>query len=869
MAMLPEDLELGEPTARRKNFGFRSKLQRTQTSRISTNEATNVADAKLHTVVMIQTRARGFLTRRKLTTLILQRTKQTTRAYESLENLDLFILPDVGLNLSVTYSNVTSGATEGGDSVQAAGGAGSFEVRGPPDRLSKICKVVGSENLVGGRVKGVISPKNSVTLPEEVKRAAGIPIAATYYAFVSPMKAFRQRLHRINLAQEPWAFACLLGAFAYFDDDGTLLAVNALTIVPAPAVLHLVGPYKPRLRASMTMERLGRMSPVTLDGLLDFGFQRFGWVHPAEKPGGCTLSDAVECTHGGFLYETTSGPMLYKLAGADTDASHSRDGKLGRALIGLRESLVQAQEVSQKEAERRAFRRDFARKVVTLAIALLIYYAVGCLVLCAFEPWTIVQAAYFITVSMSTVGYGDYAPSSTPGRVFVVLLIAIGIVVIFARLTDVIVVLTAPVDHQMTKLMTRLIPRRLKQQGESKLERGWIFYTKGMLSSLLMNVVLQLVSALGFVYVENMDYGTAVWHCIVTATTVGYGDTKILTPTGQIWASVHILLSVSMLGDAIATVDNLTQRRRADLKYDQAVHRELDQRLIETLEMRAAQLRPEISRDAEGLTELEFAISMAVELGMVEMKSLQPFLAQFRTLDVDGNGRVGMKDLQVKTQLKQMLEQNKREEQKKEATGGSVHKGGSLCSVIDFSRQRAIAQQRAGANRIDIEGRKLQANKPQKFLSAAHERWVSAGARVRAGSEAGAPSSNSSTSAPRKFRLRRTLGASRAALHVSQKGQRAGPKAPNRGMHSVTPQASPSSELTTPGSGNTPPRPGALQKQQSSVRWKKSGLAARWSTHPGRRQVAVVGGSVPPEQVGGSVPPAQVELPSMDMVTKF
>ena len=32
------------------------------------------------------------------------------------------------------------------------------------------------------------------------------------------------------------------------------------------------------------------------------------------------------------------------------------------------------------------------------------------------EPWTLIDALYFCTVSMSTVGYGDFAPSSPASR---------------------------------------------------------------------------------------------------------------------------------------------------------------------------------------------------------------------------------------------------------------------------------------------------------------------------------------------------------------------------------------------------------------------------------------------------------------------
>lgn len=46
------------------------------------------------------------------------------------------------------------------------------------------------------------------------------------------------------------------------------------------------------------------------------------------------------------------------------------------------------------------------------------------------------------------------------------------------------------------------------------------------------------VPRLGSVAVEGMDYGTAFYHCVVTATTVGYGDIELKKhAAGRIWGT--------------------------------------------------------------------------------------------------------------------------------------------------------------------------------------------------------------------------------------------------------------------------------------------------------------------------------------------
>ena len=44
-----------------------------------------------------------------------------------------------------------------------------------------------------------------------------------------------------------------------------------------------------------------------------------------------------------------------------------------------------------------------------------------------------------------------------------------------------------------------------------------------------------------------------MYHCLVTATTVGYGDVTIQTQGGKLWASFHILFSVAMIGETISS----------------------------------------------------------------------------------------------------------------------------------------------------------------------------------------------------------------------------------------------------------------------------------------------------------------------------
>ena len=71
--------------------------------------------------------------------------------------------------------------------------------------------------------------------------------------------------------------------------------------------------------------------------------------------------------------------------------------------------------------------------------------------------------------------------------------------------------------------------------------------------------------------------------------------------------------------------------------------------------MHAAALRPDMQRNAAGLTELEFVVAMCLELRMIDLDMIQPFIAMFRKLDVDGSGRLGMEDLKLHAKMSIIL----------------------------------------------------------------------------------------------------------------------------------------------------------------------------------------------------------------------
>ncbi|EGB07180.1 hypothetical protein AURANDRAFT_28458, partial [Aureococcus anophagefferens] len=56
------------------------------------------------------------------------------------------------------------------------------------------------------------------------------------------------------------------------------------------------------------------------------------------------------------------------------------------------------------------------------------YYVVGILVLHRFEGWSTVDSIYFLSVTVTTIGYGDISPTTNAGQLASCALILAGIV---------------------------------------------------------------------------------------------------------------------------------------------------------------------------------------------------------------------------------------------------------------------------------------------------------------------------------------------------------------------------------------------------------------------------------------------------------
>lgn len=242
-------------------------------------------------------------------------------------------------------------------------------------------------------------------------------------------------------------------------------------------------------------------------------------------------------------------------------------------------------------------------------------------------------------VTMSTVGYGDLAPTIWYSQLLGIGFILVGIIVVFGQLGEVVGFVIEPFFDKMREVLDRIWkPTEIEiKEGNKVLKkikvpaRPVIYFTKGLIGPLSILLLFQFLSAIIFVFVEpGWDLWTAWWYVMVTATTVGYGDFSVSRTNndgGLIWASLHILLSCSLLAALIGDISELKQERREQLiqiKHYLKCHEP------ETLQA--------LDKDGDQkLRKEEFVLGMLKKIGKLDKEDVQFIEAIFDNIDaVDG-----------------------------------------------------------------------------------------------------------------------------------------------------------------------------------------------------------------------------------------
>lgn len=173
-----------------------------------------------------------------------------------------------------------------------------------------------------------------------------------------------------------------------------------------------------------------------------------------------------------------------------------------------------------------------------------VYYMIGVFYYNHIEHWTVIECLYFITVSVATVGYGQYHPTTNGSRLFTCFYILLGLVTVlnfidaFAK-----VFINGPLDYFITKYDHNR-DRARHQRHKIIVTFCWLF-------------CLMLMGTWFYSVNENWDSTEGFYFTIQTMTTVGWGDLHVKEDSTHIFTILFITICLTSY---VAAAQNLRER---------------------------------------------------------------------------------------------------------------------------------------------------------------------------------------------------------------------------------------------------------------------------------------------------------------------
>jgi hypothetical protein len=282
-----------------------------------------------------------------------------------------------------------------------------------------------------------------------------------------------------------------------------------------------------------------------------------------------------------------------------------------------------------------------------------LYFLAAILLYSHLEGWDVIECIYFAVVVVTTVGYGDYLPTSDGAKIATVLLVHFALVIVAFALTD----MVRLVQSAATRLM------RMDESGlgifntEATRRRRRCRSLMAFLFYLLVLAIGTLVFALAIDWVEagagdGSKWLNGLYLTVITVTTIGFGDfSPAYGDHGlQIFGIFLMLIGIPATASALALFTRMVFGEINDALRLRVIQGRMTSKKFDGVnefvrEMRENGVGNYRHQGDDLISRFEYLCFVLVENGVVELRNIQNVMKNFDEIDHDGAGFIARTDV--------------------------------------------------------------------------------------------------------------------------------------------------------------------------------------------------------------------------------
>ncbi|XP_011138416.1 TWiK family of potassium channels protein 7 [Harpegnathos saltator] len=168
------------------------------------------------------------------------------------------------------------------------------------------------------------------------------------------------------------------------------------------------------------------------------------------------------------------------------------------------------------------------------------------------ERWSVLQAVFFASTVLTTIGYGNVVPSTNWGRIFCILFAFVGIPLTLIVIADLGKLFAGAVVHVALTLKSRLpFDAKLPCIPSNATGRRSL----GACAAIgLLFLYLACGAGMFMLWEDDWDFFDGFYFCFVTMTTIGFGDLVPKKPKYTLLCTLYILVGLALTSTIIELV---------------------------------------------------------------------------------------------------------------------------------------------------------------------------------------------------------------------------------------------------------------------------------------------------------------------------